>query len=91
MAAYMISHDLRKRRNYQELYDKLAQWRAVQLLESVWLARVRGDAGAVLSALRRVLDADDGIAVIEVQEGSDWSTYSVPDAAVDWLQKNVSP
>jgi len=36
MALYFLDYDLRKKRDYQKLYDELAKFQAVHILESLW-------------------------------------------------------
>lgn len=36
MALFFLTYDLRKKRDYQKLYDELATFKAVRVLESVW-------------------------------------------------------
>ncbi len=86
MAWYVITYDLRKQRNYKTLYECLGEWNAVSLLESVWLAELKGPASAVRDILRTHIDGDDGIAVIQLQANFDWSTFGVNATASNWLK-----
>lgn len=86
MGWYVITYDLRKQWNYKGLYDCLAQWKAVSLLESVWLAELKGPTSAIRKILASHLDSDDGVAVLELQAGFDWATLNVPSAASAWLK-----
>lgn len=36
MALYFLSYDLRKKRDYQKLYDELNRFKAVKILESLY-------------------------------------------------------
>jgi hypothetical protein len=89
MALFVISYDLRKARNYQPVYDKLAEWGAVRLLESFWLASLNGGAGQVRDELAALVDDDDGLAVIELQAGSNWATRKAQAAGNAWLKKHL--
>lgn len=72
MALYLISYDLRKKRDYQKLYDALNQYNAVRILESTWcFKRVNINAERLRDYFTQFIDADDGIAVSEV---TDWAT-----------------
>jgi len=86
MPNYLITYDLRKVRNYQPLYDALAQWKAVRLLESVWLAELQGPSATIRQILATHIDKDDGIAIIELAGQFDWATLRVPVAASNWLK-----
>jgi hypothetical protein len=93
MPKFMITYDLRGVRDYDAVYKKLDAWKAVSLLDSVWLVSLNGTADAVANALRKVSDFDDGLAVIELKAGDptgDWATFAVPDEAVAWLRKHVA-
>jgi hypothetical protein len=90
MPHFIITYDLRKQRNYKPLYDALGQWRAVRLLESVWLAQLKGPAFAVRDILRSKVDSDDGLAVIELVDGFDWATLRTTPLGANWL-KSRSP
>lgn len=86
MPHYLISYDLRKARNYQPLYDQLAAWGAVSPLESVWLAELVGPASTIRDMLGQLIDADDGLLVIQLAPGFQWGTKGVPAVANDWLR-----
>ncbi|MCF3934337.1 hypothetical protein L1787_13050 [Acuticoccus sp. M5D2P5] len=86
MASFLITHDLRKQRNYTDLYHCLGQWNAVMLLESVYLAELSGSASGVRDTIRRHIDADDGLAVIQLVHPFDWGTWGVEPAAAAWLK-----
>jgi hypothetical protein len=58
---YLITYDLRKKRDYKSLYEALARFKAVSLLESVWLAELRGPAATVRDLLKAEMDGDDGM------------------------------
>ncbi len=92
MPAFLITYDLRKKRDYPAVYALLEKWNAVSLLESVWLTRFKEGTTAdqVLEALRKVADFDDGLAVLQLVAQADWATIGVPEAASSWLQKYVS-
>lgn len=89
MPLFMISYDLRKARNYQPVYDKLAEWRAASLLESLWLADLTGTAGAVREVLKGLVDSDDAVAVIELKAQSGWATLNAQSAGVEWLKRHL--
>ena len=73
MAVYFIEYDLRKQRNYQALYDELARFGAIRVLESLWcFNRVNTTTVNLRDHFRRFIDNDDGIILSEV---SDWASY----------------
>lgn len=72
MALYFLSYDLRKQRNYQPLYDELASFTAVRVLESCWcFNRVNTSAAGLRDYFTQFVDSDDGLCVSEV---TDWAT-----------------
>lgn len=75
MALFFLDYDLRKQRNYQALYDELARFKAVRMLESSWcFNRVNTSAAGLRDHFKQFIDADDGLWVAEV---TDWATYKV--------------
>ena len=88
MPYYVISYDLRNKRNYQPLYDVLNEWKAARLLESLWLAHLKGPATAVRDILKAKIDSDDGLAVVELANDMDWGAIRAQKPGVDWLKKH---
>lgn len=87
MNYYLISYDLRRKRNYQGLYEILEQWQAQRLLESLWLAELVGPAEAVRNIIQARCDADDGVAVIELRGPFDWATDRVYKGGLQLLKE----
>jgi len=74
MALFFLSYDLRKKRNYQPLYDELARFKAAHILESTWCFNSSNvDAAGLRDHFKRFIDTDDGIIVSQV---SDWASYN---------------
>lgn len=73
MALYFVNYDLRKQRNYQDLYVALTGIGAKRVLESVWVLTHNNSSCTVIrDHLRQHIDADDGLVVSQV---SDWASY----------------
>lgn len=89
MAHFMISYDLHNQRTYEPVWKKLGSWGAVRLLESMWLVTLNNTALEVRDALKAVIDADDSIAVIELEPSAMWGTWNAKKDGVDWLKKNI--
>lgn len=72
MALFVLSYDLRKKRDYQKLYDELAKFKAVKILESLWCFN-RSDTKAkdLRDYFKSFIDSDDGLVVFDV---NDWAT-----------------
>lgn len=76
MNLYTLNYDLRKQRNYQPLYDELAKFNAVRVLESCWCFRRTGtSASGLRDHFKQFIDADDGLFVAETSE-SNWATWN---------------
>ncbi len=72
MALFFLDYDLRKQRNYQTLYDEVAKFNAVRVLESTWcFSRINTSCEGLRDHFRQFIDADDGLCVSEVV---DWAT-----------------
>ena len=90
MAHFLLTYDLHVKRDYDKLYKLMADWGAVRLVESVWLASLNGSAPSVRNAMVAACDTDDGIAVIELKSKSDWATTrGVYKLGADWLEANL--
>lgn len=86
MGLYLISYDLRKVRVYDRLHALLTEWGAERLLESLWIAELRGPAEVIREIAKGTFDADDAIAVIEIRLGGQWATYACLKGGVDLLK-----
>ena len=85
MPMFLISYDLRKQRNYQPLYETMTEWRAKLVLQSVWLADLKGPAETIVEILMPLVDGDDALLVVELAPGFDWATLRVEPAGQAWL------
>lgn len=75
MALYFLDYDLRKKRDYQTLYDELAKFNAVRVLESSWcFNRINTTAVGLRDYFKNFIDSDDGLCVIQVDTDK-WATY----------------
>lgn len=73
MTLYFLDYDLRKKRDYQTLYDELTKFNAVRILESSWcFKRANTSCKGLRDYFKQFIDADDGLCVAEV---TDWATY----------------
>ena len=71
---YFIDYDLRKKRNYQPLYDELKRFGAIPMLESWWCFRSNSTAVAIRDHFAQFIDTDDGLSVSQV---ADWATRGI--------------
>lgn len=73
MALFFLEYDLRKRRDYQPLYDELDRFEAVRVLESLWcFKRVNTTSAGLRDHFKQYIDGDDGLSVAEV---TDWASF----------------
>lgn len=73
MALFFLEYDLRKDRDYERLTDKLNEFNAVRILESLWcFDRLNTSAADLRDFFKGYIDNDDGLIVAEV---SQWATY----------------
>ena len=75
MALFFLEYDLRKQRDYQKLYDELAKFDAVRILESLWcFNRVNTNCENLRDHFLSFIDSNDGIIISEV---TDWACKGV--------------
>lgn len=93
MKVYQINYDLRKQRNYEELYKKimsLGNW--CHPLKSCWLIVSEKTASQIAEELFKVMDSDDGLLVTRLLNEASW--YNLDSEGMkdvtNWLQENLS-
>jgi hypothetical protein len=74
MTVYAVSYDLRKPgQNYQPLWDRLRQWKAIRALESFWLIEANANsAAAIRDDLRKYIDDNDRLLVAALSGEAAW-------------------
>lgn len=81
MALFVMNYDLRKAREYKDLYAELNRFKAVRVLESMWcFNRFDTNCKGLREHFQSFVDADDGVFVGEL---SDWSTWNVLKTPLD--------
>jgi hypothetical protein len=75
MTAYIVSYDLKKPgRDFQPLWDRLAQWKATRVLESLWLIDTNPDwAIAIRDDLKQYIDGNDWLFVARLNGETAWT------------------
>jgi len=91
MSQYLITYDAHKVRHYHGLYRLMGSWHATRLTESLWMANLLGPASVIRDIVAATLDNDDSVAVIQLQQGTDWATSRIHPAATAWLSTYVQP
>ena len=92
MKVYQINYDLRKQRNYDELYKKIqsySNW--CRPLESCWLVISDKSAVDIRNDLQTVLDADDGLLVTRLKGEAAWQKINSDqnNQMTNWLKDNL--
>jgi hypothetical protein len=73
VTVFVVNYDLRKPgQNYQPLWDRLAAWKAVRGLESMWFITATTTADELRDDLRGYVDSSDGIFVAELVGRCAW-------------------
>lgn len=89
MTTWIISYDLRKPgRDYASLHaaiKSLGAW--AHPLESFWAVISDASSEQIRDALRRHMDANDGLLVVRSGDSAAWA--NVADGTSEWLTKNL--
>lgn len=87
MPAYIISYDLRNKRDYDDLYEAIKAYGTwAHILESTWAVVTRQSAGEILDDLRQHMDSDDGLFV--VRSGGEAAWVNV-ECETSWLKDQL--
>lgn len=87
MKVYQINYDLRNKRNYETLYERIKSYKTwCRPLESVWVIATEDSAIQVRDYLHQAMDQDDGILVTQLNGEAAW--YGV-DPEVSSYLKNL--
>ena len=87
MKCYLISYDLRRDRNYDELYDTLKSYpKWARIVESTWAVVTSKTAVQIRDHLMRVLDDDDRVFVVKSGTEAAWRNVRCSNK---WLKENL--
>lgn len=79
MALFTLTYDLRKQRNYDELYEELKNFKSIRILESTWcFNRFNTSSSGLRDHFRNFIDPDDGLFVAEVNDWASWASDGTP-------------
>lgn len=85
MAVYQIDYDLRKNRNYEELYQRIQNYpNWCRPLESTWVISTSQSASQVANNLLQAMDGDDGLLVTRLNGEAAW--YGIDPTAAAYLK-----
>lgn len=88
MKVYQIDYDLRKQRNYDDLYKRIKAYGGwCHALESTWLVVTEQTAVQVRDNLLQAMDGDDGLLVTRLKGEGAWSGLSGEISS--WLKKQL--
>lgn len=88
MKIYQIDYDLRKQRNYDELYKRIKSYGTwCHPLESTWFVKTNQTAAQVRDYLLSALDNDDGLIVTLLAGEGAW--FGVKGEASAWLKSEL--
>ncbi|HVZ04234.1 SinR [Hyphomicrobium sp.] len=90
MPHYAISYEVHDSRHSPHIRSKLEGLGAVRLLETLWVLTSAKSAPQLRDDLQKMIDLDDGLAVLELKSGSYWSCLRAKHAGVMWLKRNVA-
>lgn len=90
MTAYLVSYDLHNQRHYQPVWDSLTSLGGVRLLESLWLVNTQLTAQQLRERVQTAADSDDSVAVIQLPQGVNWSTWNAKPPGVAFLKNHVT-
>lgn len=81
MTWYVVSYDLRDpQRDYSRLYTRLDAWRALRVLESVLIIRVKqSSSSSIRDDLKKYIDSNDGLFVAKLTAEAAWSSLDCSD------------
>ena len=85
MPAYLISYDLRKQKNYEQLYEAIRSYGTwARINESVWAVVSSKTTVQVRDHLRMHIDGDDRLFVMRSSGDAAWVNAM---CKVEWLQE----
>jgi hypothetical protein len=78
LALFYVTYDLIKYKDYPKLTERLGQYKAVRVLLSVWALKGNYTASGLRDDLRKYIDNDDRLLVIESVNWASWNLISDP-------------
>jgi hypothetical protein len=74
MTVYAVSYDLKKPgRDYQTLWNRLGEWKAVRALDSFWLIDAKPNSATVIrDDLKSYIDGNDALLVAALASEAAW-------------------
>ena len=92
MKVYQINYDLRKSRDYSDLFKKIQSYGTwARPLESCWIIATTQSASQVWDALVSALDSDDGLIITGLSGEAAWRGLDNDQASElsNWLKQTL--
>lgn len=87
MPCYLISYDLRRDRDYDDLYEAIKEYRTwAHVLESTWAVVTQTSAKEIRNDLEQYTDNDDGLFVVKSGTEAAWRNVLCDN---EWLKDNL--
>lgn len=87
MACYIISYDLRNKRDYAKLYEAIKSFGTwAHILESSWAVVTEQSATDIRDNLAKHVDNDDGLIVVKSAGGAAWHKVLCKN---EWLKDHL--
>ena len=87
MATYIISYDLRKKRNYEALYEAIKSYGTwAKVTESTWAVVTSSSAVEIRDHLSEAIDNDDRLFIIKSGVEAAWRNSICKN---EWLKENL--
>jgi len=91
MKTYLISYDLGVPETSESYKKLIAYIKSFDLwakpLYSVWFVKSDKTAGEIRDGIKKFLDENDRLLVIEVVRN--WGTYNIEKEVTDWMENNI--
>ena len=87
MNCYLVGYELKKTQDLARLNEQMQLWGGIRLRPTLWLVEVAGTAKTVRDAFHAAVSKEDGVFVLQLKPGIEWSSWDIPIAASDWLAK----
>ena len=86
MTCYIISYDLVKKRDYEELYKAIKSYKYGQINESTWAIVTNDTKKTIYNNLKKHIDSDDRLFIIKSGRDAIWCNAICKD---QWLKDNL--
>ncbi len=87
MPSFVISYDLRNKRDYEKLYEAIKSYGTwSHILESCWAVVTTKSATEIRKHLVQFIDKDDGIFISRSAGEAAWRNVSCTN---DWLKEHI--